>query len=270
MRTILKISCIAIFSFFAQISIAQYTAAYNDPDAAFKAAKEFYQKNQYSLAYPLFKELFNNGVFKSNFPVSIQTESKYYYVTCGLKLNDATAVQLAIDFIDLEHHSPRIEMLSFELAEYYFRQQLYGEAIVYYEKAGIENLTNSEIALLKFHKGYAHFVQQQFTEAKPYFDAVRQMPKSQNYISANYYFGFISFAEKKYNDALSSFLIAESSQDYQHIVPFYIAEIKYFTGHHEEALSIAEKAIQDGGQYYDLQLKQLAGHLYFDKKDKYY
>jgi len=267
MRTILKITCIAIFSFFTQILFAQYTAAHNDPDAAFKAAKEFYQKNQYSLAYPLFKELYNYGVLKSNFPVSIQTESKYYYVTCGLKLNDATAVQLAIDFIDLEHHSPRIEMLSFELAEYYFRQQLYGEAIVYYEKAGIENLTNNEIALLKFHKGYAHFVQQQFNEAKPYFDAVRQMPTSPNYIPANYYFGFISFSEKKYDDALSAFLIASSSQDYQHIVPFYIAEIKYFTGKHDEALAIAEKAIQDGGQYYDLQLKQLAGHLYFDKKE---
>lgn len=267
MHTLLKISCVAVFCSVASLSQAQYTKAYDDPDAAFKTAKEFYQKNQYSLAYPVFKDLYNAGFSKSNFPVSIQSEAKYYYITCGLRLNDATAEPLAINFIDLEHHSPRIEMLSYELGEYYFRQQNYGDAINYYSKAGIENLTNDEIAQLKFHKGYAHFAQQQFAEAKPYFDAVRQMPKNENYTDANYYYGFICFSEKKYSEALTAFKIAETNPDYQNIVPFYIAEINYFNGDHEAALATAEKAIKKGGQYYDLQLKQLAGHLYFDKKE---
>jgi tetratricopeptide (TPR) repeat protein len=246
---------------------AQYTKSYDDPDAAFKTAKEFFQKNQYSLAFPVFKDLYAADFSKSNFPVSIQTEVKYYYITCGLKLNDASVQPLAIDFIDLEHHSPRIEMLSYELGEYYFRQSNFGEAINYYNKAGIENLTNNEIGLLKFHKGYAHFAQQQFAEAKPYFDAVRQMPKDENYTDANYYYGFICFSEKNYTEALGAFKIAETNPEYQPVVPFYIAEINYFTGDHDAALAIAEKAIKKGGQYYDLELKQLAGHLYFDKKE---
>ena len=33
---------------------AQFTKANNDPDADFKQAKELYQNNQFSLAYPLF------------------------------------------------------------------------------------------------------------------------------------------------------------------------------------------------------------------------
>ena len=36
---------------------AQQTRIYTDPQEKFKEAKEYYQKDQYSLAYPLFKEL---------------------------------------------------------------------------------------------------------------------------------------------------------------------------------------------------------------------
>ena len=246
---------------------AQFTKINDDPDAAFKSAKELYQKEQYSLAYPVFKYLYNNKVSNSNLPVTLQLEAKYYYIICGLKLNDAAAEPMAVDFIELEHHSPRIQMMSFYLAEYYFRMQSFGDAITYYINAGIDNLSNADIAAMKFHKGYSHFTLQQFAEAKPLFDVVRQMPKDSNYIDANYYYGFISFSEKKYSDALKAFNIAVTSADYKNIIPFYIAEIYYFEGEHEKALEYAEKYIKSGNQYYELQLKQLAGHLWFDKKE---
>jgi hypothetical protein len=37
--------------------IAQQTRFYSDPDEKFKEAKEYFQKEEYSLAYPLLKEL---------------------------------------------------------------------------------------------------------------------------------------------------------------------------------------------------------------------
>jgi hypothetical protein len=39
-------------------SNGQYTKMNDDPDAAFKSAKELFQKEQYSLAYPVFKYLY--------------------------------------------------------------------------------------------------------------------------------------------------------------------------------------------------------------------
>jgi thioredoxin-like negative regulator of GroEL len=36
---------------------AQQTLIFKDPQEKFKEAKEYYQKEQYSIAYPLFKEL---------------------------------------------------------------------------------------------------------------------------------------------------------------------------------------------------------------------
>jgi len=258
--TAIGFCCISI------VCSAQFTRMNDDPDAAFKSAKELFQKEQYSLAYPVFKNLYTSDNSNSSIPVTIQSESKYYYVCCGLKINDAAIVPLAKNFIDLEHHAPHVEMAAFYLAEYYFRQKEFGNAISYYDKSGIENLSNSEIETMNFHKGYAHFALQQFNEARPLLDAVRQIPNNPDYIDANYYYGFIVFSEGKYKEALKAFNIANTAPDYQNIVPFYIAEIYYFQGEHEKALSYAEKAIKLGNQYYDLQLKQLAGHLYFDQK----
>jgi len=130
---------------FAGLALGQYTKVNNDPDAVFKSAKELFQKEQYSLAYPTFKYLYSNGIGNSLMPETIQLECKYYYIVCGLELNDSSAVPLAIQFIDLEHHTPRIEMMSYHLGEYYFQKRDFGNVIAYYDKAGIDNLTNSEI-----------------------------------------------------------------------------------------------------------------------------
>ena len=99
------------------------------------------------------------------------------------------------------------------------------------------------------------------------FNAIRQIPANPDYIDANYYYAFICFYEKKYTDALSSFKIAESDANYKSIVPFYIAEIYYFNGEKSTALTYSVAQIEKGNQYYDLQFRQLAGHLYFDKKE---
>ncbi|MGG2357302.1 hypothetical protein ACE4Z2_24990, partial [Salmonella enterica] len=61
-------------------------------------------------------------------------------------------------------------------------------------------------------------------------------------------------------------MIAEKAPDYQNIVPFYLSELYYFSGEKDKALNYAELAIQKKGQYYDLQLKQLAGHILFEKR----
>lgn len=267
MRYFHKISVIVFCCGLMSVATAQYTKLNDDPDAIFKSAKELFQKEQYSLAYPVFKNLYSNEIKNSYLPVTVQSEAKYYYIICGLRLNDASAEPLAKSFIDLEHHAPHVQMTSFYLAEYYFRQKDFGNAITYYTKAGIENLDNGEIAEMKFHKGYAHFALQQFKEAKPLLDVVRQIPKDSNYVDANYYYGFITFSERNYTQALKSFNIAITSDDYKNIVPFYIAEIYYFQNDHDKALAYAEKSLKNGKQYYELQLKQLAGHLYFDKKD---
>ena len=253
-----------LFTFTAQ---AQFTKANDDPDADFKLAKELYQKQQFSLAYPLFKMLYTENTNNSSIPATIQTESKYYSIVCGLQLKDQIAEQRAMEFIELEHNEPRVEMMCYQLGEYYYAKKNFIDAITYYERATYDNLSNSEIAAMKFHQAYAYFSMQRFKDAKPLFDAIRQIPADPNYVDANYYYGFIVFGEKNYKEALASLKITEDKPAYKGIVPYYITEIYYYSGDKDKALEYGEKALQQGGQYYDLQMRQIVGHIYFEKKN---
>ncbi|MFN3665202.1 MAG: tetratricopeptide repeat protein, partial [Sediminibacterium sp.] len=245
---------------------AQITQLLQDPDAEFKQAKELFQNDQYGLAYPVFKKIYSNGAVNSNLPMAVQLESKYYYILCGLKINDSTAAPMAVDFVEKEYDVPHVQMMHFHLGEYYYRRKMLQEAVASYEKTNIANLSNREIADMKFHQAYGYFTMAQFDKARPLFNSIRQIPEDPNYVDANYYYGFIAFNEKKYGEAITSFQIAEQSPDYQNVIPFYLTEIYYFNGERDKALSYGEAALKKGGQYYDLQLRQLVGHLWFEKR----
>ena len=262
-------SLIVVLIVVNQTAFTQTTKIYNDIDETFKQAKDWYQQGQYSLASTVFKQYYKNEKLLSNYPEFAKTETSFYYIATALNLDDPTIADVAVKFIDhSESYVARQQMMSFVLAKYYFRQKEYHLAIEYFTKAGIENLSNKEIATLQFQKAYALFATQQFKEAKVLFNSISQIPTDANYIDANYYFGFICFYDKNYKQALQAFTVAEQDALYKNVVPFYIAEIYYFLGDKEKALVISEKALNlKEKQIHELELKQLVGHLYFDKRE---
>ncbi|MBD0284359.1 MAG: tetratricopeptide repeat protein, partial [Flavisolibacter sp.] len=77
----------------------------------------------------------------------------------------------------------------------------------------------------------------------------------------------IAFSDRNYRDALESFRIVENNPAYETTVPYYIAQIYFVQGRKDEAIKYAENKLQQGkAQYYDLELKQLLGHAYFEQK----
>jgi TolA-binding protein len=249
-------------------SFAQQTKYFDDPQTNFKEAKDFFQNEYYSLAYPLFKELRSSlrETDRSNNSVEYQ-EVKYYYLVCALEQNDKGVIDAAREFIEEENNAPRVGMMSFHLAEYYFRQKDYVSASRLYEHADIDNLSNRDIADMKFHQGYCYFTQQQFDKALPLFNAIRQLPKDPNYTDANYYYGFICFYQKKYADALTAFKVVEDNPTYEKVVPYYVANIYLVQGQKDKAIDYAEARLKKGNQFYDTELKQLVGHGYYEKQD---
>ena len=249
-------------------SFAQQTHYYDDPQAYFRQGKDFFEHGYYSLAYPIFRDLRYSlrETDRSNNSVEYQ-DIKYYYLVCALEQNDRAAVVAAQDYITLENNAPRIGMLSYHLAEYYFRQKDYVEAVKLYENSDIDNLSNEEIAAMKFHQGYCYFTQKQFDKAIPLFNTIRQLPKDPNYIDANYYYGFISFYRKDYSGALAAFTVVQDNPTYEKVVPYYVANIYLVQGKKDEAIAYAETRLKKGNQYYDAELRQLVGHGYYEKQD---
>ncbi len=252
--------------FLAQVLSAQQTRIYTDPQTTFKEAKEYFQKEQYSLAYPLFKELQQSVKETDMVNNAIQVQEINYYTTvCALKQNEGRGEELAKKYISFEKNNTRVEQMNFHLAEYYYRQQNFGEAARLYEQANIANLSNREIADMQFHQGYSYFTLQRFSEAKPLLASIRQMKDDPNYLDANYYYGFIAFRDKNYKEALESFKVVENEKDYASVVPYYIAQINFIQGDKEEALAYAEQKQKSGNSYYDTEMNQLLGHGYFER-----
>ena len=263
----MKTQSAVFFALLFSISVtAQQTAIYSDPEEKFKEAKEYFQKEEYSLAYPLLKELQQSirETDKINNVTTVQ-EINYYAIACALKQNEGRAEEMAKNYIELERNNARVQQMNFHLGEYYYRQEKFPEATERYEQANIANLSNREIADMQFHEGYSYFVQQQFAKAKPLFNSIRQVKDDPNYLDANYYYGFLSFRDKNYTDALQSFKIVENEKNYQTIVPYYIAQIYYIQGKKEDAIAYAEKKLKKGTSYYDVEMNQLLGHAHFER-----
>ncbi|HEV7783634.1 MAG TPA: tetratricopeptide repeat protein, partial [Chitinophagaceae bacterium] len=263
-------SLLALVTLFSISSFSQETRYYSDPEVKFKEAKEYFQKDQYSLAYPLFKELKQSvrETDKANMAITVQ-EINYYTTVCALKQGEGRAEEEAQQYIDIEKNTARTQMMNYHLGEYYFRQQKFTDAVQRYEQASIANLSNREIADMKFHQGYSYFNLQRFAEAKPLFNSVRTIKDDPNYMDANYYYGFLAFRDREYNEALESFKIVENEKNYGTVVPYYIAQVYYIQGKKDEAITYIQNKLQSGSnsQYYDLELKQLIGHAYFEKKE---
>lgn len=265
MNRILTASILIFFSF---SSFAQSNYTFTDPQKEYKTAKDYFTKGDFSIAYPLLKTLLDKYPENTQSSHSYLNEDiSYYYIVSGLKLDQSIAESQARRFIETATNEPRQQMMSFQLAKYYFTKDDFKNAIVYYERAGYENLSNEEIADAKFELAYSYFNDNQFKQAKPLFNEITQLSDNKYYYDANYYYGFLSYGDGKYKEALSSFKKVEEVPKYQGLVPYYIAQIYYFEGNREEALTYAENALSKGDISNKIELSMLTGQIYFEKKE---
>ncbi|MFT3911344.1 MAG: tetratricopeptide repeat protein [Ferruginibacter sp.] len=247
---------------------SQATHNITDPEKEYKEVKEMIMKEQYALAYPLTKELklkyADNTVSDHAY---LNEDVNFYYIVCELKLMQDVGQEDAERCIHDVNNEPRRQILSFHLGHYYFLKNDFENAITAFDRAGYDNLNNEQIADAKYEKAYAYFNLKQFAKAKPLFNEIIQIRSNKYFIPANYYYGFIAYSDKEYNEALKSFKLVETDPAYEGVVPYYIAEIYYFQGKKDEALKYGESILSKGGSlYYEKQLKLLLGQLAFEKK----
>jgi tetratricopeptide (TPR) repeat protein len=249
-------------------SFSQANFNVTDPERSFKEAKEFFIKEQYALAYPLLKEL------KKQYPENtasshtyLNQDINYYFIVTGLAMEQPVAEAEAAVFIEVANNEPRQQIMSYHLAKYYFTKSDFEKAIEFYVRAGYNNLSNEQIADAKFELAYSYFNLKRFSDAKPLFNEIQQLPKNKYYYPANYYYGFISYRDRNYTEALKSFKLIETQEQYAGLVPYYIAEIYYFQGKKDEALRYGEEILARGNSFYQKELNLLIGQIYFEKRN---
>jgi len=190
----------------------------------------------------------------------------YYYTYLSLVLDKPRAENLAIQYLKSSKNIIFNARINFFLGQYYFKKQNTLEALNAFDKVSIAELNNKELITLKYLQGYLYFKLGNWDKATNLLNSSRQLKQSQYYTDANYYAGFIALQKKDFTLALSCFEIASNNEAYAILTPFYISQIHYFNGNIDAAMQSCEKALSIEGQYYNLPLQQLMGHLLFEKK----
>jgi len=254
----------AVAFFMPMLGWAQQTQIHQDPFQAYQQAKQWFQQEQYHLAYPVF--LTTVPLLADAGGRALQSEElAFYTMACGLMQGNSQAEQNAQAYLGGNASATNKGQLGYYLGMYYFRQNQYTQAINAFEQAVPAHLNNRQTTELQFCQGYAYFTQKRFNEAKPLLQSVKALTDSKYYTKANYYYGLIAFNEKKYREALAAFEIAKIDPEYQGLLPYYTSSINYTLGQKDKGLEQAEKALQQGNQFYAVPLQQLVGHGFFEK-----
>ena len=266
MRKHLIAASILLFSF-AEVK-AQETFVYRDEERSLKTLREFMQKKDYGFAYTLAKELKKEPRLTNPEYFYQQDEIELYRLVCGLALQqDITKEEAEFYLANSPNESGR-RMLAFYLGHYAYTKGDYANVLKYYDYAGFENLSNEQLAQAKFEKAVALFNTNDYAAAKPLFNEIHQIPGSKYYNDANYYYGYLSYLDKDYANALQSLQTIENTDAYKGIAPYYIADIYYNQGQKDKAMEYGATALQNGMEpYYAGQLNLLIGQLYFEKED---
>lgn len=195
-----------------------------------------------------------------------QADISFHYHLLSIALDKPYATLNANNWLASNTNKIFHSRLNFELAKYYFRKQQVDASIQAYLKTSIDDLENNEVALMQYQLGYLYFKKGDWDKSTNYLYSIRLLKGSPFYADANYYSGFVALQKKDFKLALSCFKIAEQSNAYKTLTPFYISQLYYFLGDIDAALKNTELALQSKGQYYTSQLSQLMGHLLFEQK----
>ncbi len=263
----LKLVLTALFSTSAVSLFSQVLYPHQPLNQPFIMAEEQFRQQHYAMAAQS-----ANAYLHQSFDENIKTEqradaekAKFIDIISGLRVNEAGIAARADAAMQTIIGDAYRQRICFALAQYYFLHNQLPAAIPYYEKTGLDNLTNAEIADLKFELAYCYFTNKQFDKAEQLFQSIKELKEGKYYNPGNYYYGLLAYNNNKFKEALKSFERIRNEKEYKGIVAYYIAEIYYFMGNREQSLQEAKNIIAGKEKsFYDKDVHKLAAQCLFE------
>lgn len=246
-------------------AVAQTHAQYWQPQREWMSARDLFSAEHYRLATSAAERFLTQRIHPTtSSPAWQRMEAAYIRIVSRLRTDEPRAEQEAISFLKEVTDPTFAQRTELALARWNFRKERWTDAIPHYRAARIEALSNAEIAAAKFETAYALFNNRQFAEAAPLFLSIREVEGP--YRSAgNYYHGLLAYNAGDYAEALKSFERIDEEPAYRGVVPYYIAEIYYYSGDRQRALQEAMKLMRRQDKlYYDTELHLLAAQVLFE------
>ncbi|MFA5574415.1 MAG: tetratricopeptide repeat protein [Brumimicrobium sp.] len=209
---------------------SQQTNKYRGEYANFYRAEELFEKEQYGAAKEVFREFLD--VFQD--PEDPQyIKARYYEGMSALALYNSDAIKLLMEFNNDYPESIYKNGIYFQLGEHFYQRKKYDDANEWFKQTDPSQLDSVDFHAFHFKKGYAHFQLEENSEAKSHFYDIKDGSSSYS-APALYYYSYISYIDKSYQEALRGFLKLEDNPAFAKEVPYYITQIYYLLGDYEK------------------------------------
>lgn len=258
MRNVLMLSFLLGLSAVPTIS-AQQSAIYTHELSEFDKAVLLYKDKQYQSAQILFERVKQN-----NKEQEVAADCAYYIANCAIHLNQSNADELMEKFVKDYPTSSKQNQAFIEVAQYYFEQGKFPQALQYFDKVDESALTYEQSEKFTFQKGYAYFTAGNKKEADEYF---KKVVNSKEYgTQANYYLGFMKYEDNNYQDANKYFQKVENEEKYKEKLSYFKADMHFKAGEFEKAIEAGLTAMPNSNAVEKSELNKIIGESYFNLK----
>ncbi|MCB0738488.1 MAG: tetratricopeptide repeat protein, partial [Bacteroidetes bacterium] len=255
MRWVFSLTIILLYT---QV-LGQTSLRNRNADELFQQAHELYNKSKFAAAQDLFLQYSHVG--QNSLMVS---EARYYAAQCAGELMTNDAPLLAANFRDKHPENTSIGNSHYALGKYYFRSKNYRNCLFELIEIDPYILTTEEAKEYYFMAGYSQFHLGNIHEAKPYFREIVNFSGDYFHLT-NYFYGYITFEENDYDEALKAFYRIENHESFSTIMPVYITEVYALMGDYDMAIEYGEKALGKKDIQKDHIIHLLLAQAYFKK-----
>lgn len=241
--------------------VAQKTAIYLDPERTYQSGMELFNKQKYGAARKAFEEVMESREAVAD---ETRTNAGFYTAFCAAELFHKDAEYLLTRFMNDHPESPKYGATVLELANYFYRQKKYKKSIEWLEKTDRSLISKEDLPEYYFHLGYAYYMTNEYEKAGKAFNEVKDSD-SKYASAATYYYAHMAYVNRNYETALKNFLKLKDSESFAPVVPYYIAQIYYLQGKHDELLSYAPALLDSSAAKNGIEISRMVAESYYRK-----
>lgn len=219
---------------------------------------------------------FENGLYEQALASFARVESEeltaeekstmeYYSVLSKINLFGVQAISSAASSAKNFIPSAYADNTYRAIADYYFKESKYREALSYYGRIQSNQLPKDVVEQIELNQAYSLFILKDFNASLNKFSRLASVPEK-HYYAANYYQGLCHFYNGDYDRAIAPLRVAESDGLYDAYIPYYISQIYFAQNRYEELASYAVPILDKRGLRNKSEIHQLIGQSLFEQK----
>lgn len=244
---------------FTTAVFAQQTMIYVHEDAEFKTAIELFQKEKYGAAQKSFTHIIESHTDPKSL---VRIDAEYYNAICAIELFNKDGELFMRQFVKDHPESPKVKSAYFYLGKYNYRKKKWKDALDWFAKVDVYDLTTDELAEFYFKRGYSYFSADKFAEAKKDFYEIKDVDNKYA-AAAKYYFAHIAYTEKNYETALNDFVKLQQNETFGPVVPYYIAQLYYLEGRYDSVIAYAPALLDSANTKRAPEIARVIGESYY-------